>query len=520
MFTIQQIQEIARRLTSMSKKDSDFKPLDTWKSLNRQDYIALVQNGSNRSVTIDQLYTYLRQNINSDIGDALERIAILESTVQELGTTLDIFIEETNIHLNTLDNSIKNINRVLSKLTTKYTITVTPVTPNATVFINGVKQNTMEVTSGSTVNVKVSAKGYDTYEEFILVEDNVTISPELNKSQVTFTIAANPSDSVVRLNGVERKAITVPIGTIVNWEVSKAGYITKSGSETVETSYTLPVVLEAIASDEVNFTIGVISPSNATVTINGTQDNTVVVKKGSQVTWSVEAPHYVSQNGSETVNEDTVKSITLVAEQVTLTINPTPSDANVELNGVSQKSITVDYGTSVHIKVSKEGYKTYESDYNVTNTETKDVTLTQIIETSWSDFTLAQADTSENPITSVPNAGGNIAIKATVTAHLSDGSTKIKDITSQVQWSVEGTGCSSKELGVFSWVINPGASSRTATILATITGPNLVFMQTTIQTTQVGSEEYLDITPATMEFEASGGQQNLQINSNTNWTIE
>lgn len=501
MFTIQQIQEIARKLSPMSKKDSDFKPLDTWKSLNEQDYIAFIKDGTNRTVSINQLYTYVRQNINSDIGNALERITALEIIVQEL------------------DNSIKNIKKILDKLTTKYTITVTPVTPNATVFINGIRQNSMKVTSGSTVNVKVSAEGYDTYEEFILVEGDITLNPELNQSQVTFTIAANPSDSIVRLNGVVRKSITVPKGTLVNWEVSRAGYITKSGSEIVETSYTLPVILAVIENDEVNFTINVISPSNATVTINSAQNNTVVIKKGTQVTWSVEAPHYVSQDGSETVNEDTVKNITLVAEQVTLTINPIPADANVELNGVSQKSITVDYNTSVHIKVSKDGYKTHEEDYTVTSTETKNITLTQIVETSWTDLILAQADTSENSIDSVPKNGGKISIKASVTAHFNDNSTEVKDVTSQVLWSVDGEGCTSNGGGIFTWVENPSTISRTVSIIANITSPNNTNLIMGIKSLQYGIET-LEIEPSTLIFESAGGAQEVQISSNTSWNIE
>lgn len=520
MFTIQQIQEIAKKLTLMSKKDSDFKPLDTWKSLNGKDYITFVKDGSNRSVTIDQLYTYVRQNINSNIGEALNRLDILELKMQELDTILNVFIKYTNLHLDALDKSIEDINKVLSKLTTKYTITVTPVPSNATVFINGVKQNTMEVISGSIVNVKVSAEGYDTYEEFILVENDITLNPELKQNQVTFTVAANPLDSVVKLNGIVRKTITVPVGTLVNWEVSKNGYITKSGKEIVKISCILPVILETIGSDEVNFTVNVVSPPNAVVTINGVQNNTIVVKKGSQVAWSVEAPHYISQNGNEIVDIDTVKDITLAAEQYTLTINSTPSDASVELNRTAQKSITVDYNTKVHIKVSKEGYETYESDYTVTKTETKDIILPQITETSWSNLVLAQADTSESTITSVPAAGGNIAIKATVTAHFSDDSTESKDVTSQIQWSVKGTGCTSNGNGIFSWVKNPEVSSRTATISASVTGPGSSSLSKTILTTQVGGEEFLDITPVTMEFEAAGGQQKLQINSNTIWTIE
>lgn len=504
----------------MSKKDSDFKPLDTWKSLNGQDYIAFVKDGTNKTISIDQLYTYVRQNINGDIGNALERITALETAIQELGTTLNIFIRNTNTHLISLDNSINSINEVLDKLTTKYTITVTPVTPNATVFINGVRQNSMKVTSGSTVNVKVSAEGYDTYEEFILVEEDITLNPELSQSQVTFTVVPSPSDSVVRLNDVIRKSITVPIGTLVNWVVSREGYITKSGSETVETSYTLPVTLATIGSDEVNFTINVISPSNATVTINGAQNNIVVVKKGSQVTWSVRAPHYISQEGSEAINEDTVKNITLVAEQVTLTINPTPADANVELNGVSQKSITVDYNTSVHIKVSKDGYKTHEEDYTVTSTETKNITLTQIVETSWTDLVLAQADTSENPIDSVPKSGGEVSFKASVTAHFNDGSTEVKDVTSQVQWSVTGEGCTSNGGGIFTWTENTSTSTRSATVTANVTGPGSSSLNKTIQTIQQGDDKTLEIKPNTLVFESTGGTQEVQINSNTSWSIQ
>lgn len=430
MFTIQQIQEIARKLALMSKKDSDFKPLDTWKSLNGQDYMAFVKDGANRTVTVDQLYTYVRQNVNGDIGDALERIDALETAVQ-------------------------GINEVLGRLTTKYTLTVTPVTPNATVFINGVRQNSMEVTSGSTVNVKVSAEGYDTYEEFVLVESDITLNPDLSQSQVTLTIAASPSDSVVRLNGVVRSSITVPTGTLVNWEVSRAGYVTKSGSETVETSYTLPVTLEAIGGDE-----------------------------------------------------------------VTLTINPTPADADVELNGVPQRSITVDYNTSVHIKVSKDGYKTHEEDYTVTSTETKNITLTQIVETSWTDLALAQADTSENPIGSVPESGGKFSLKASVTAHFNDGSTGVKDVTSQVQWSVDGEGCTSNGGGVFTWTENTSTSTRSATVTANVTGPGSSSLNGTIQTTQQGGDETLEMEPSTLTFESAGGTQKVQIWSNTSWSIE
>lgn len=519
MFTVQQIQEIEKKLAALGKKDSDFKPLDTWSSLGRQDYMAFVKDGVNRSVTIDQLYTYLRQNINADIGDALERVSVLEKTVQDIGNTLSSFMIRTDNRIAIINSSINSINGILEELTARYTVTVNPVTPGATVYINGVEQSSLSVVSGSTVNVRVSAEGYDTYEEFVLVENDITLTPELVQSQVTFTIVANPSDATVRINGAVRRAVTVPVGTLVNWEVSKSGYITQSGQETVEVSYALPVTLQTIGSDSANFTISVVSPAEAEVTINGQKVSTAVVAKGSEVTWSVEAPHYITQSGRENISEDTVKSITLEAEQVTLTISPTPADSTVMLNGVSQSSITVDYNTSVHIKVSKDGYITHEEDYTVTSTETKDITLEEIVETSWTDLVLSQASSSENPIDEVPQTGGNISVKASVTAHFNDGSSQSKDVTSEAEWSVAGEGCSSTGNGVFTWSENTGIEDREATVSASVTGPGSSDLSSSIQTMQLGDEIKLTVSPTELTFYGEGGIQDIQIQSNVSWTI-
>ena len=326
-------------------------------------------------MTLDQLYTFVRQNINGDIGDALHRIEILEEKVMDINTLLRAFIRKTTIHFDSIDESLDNINRVLSTLTTKYTLTVTPVTPNATVFINGIKQSSLQVVNGSTVNVKVQAEGYVTYEEFILVDKDITLKPELNREQATFTVSPIPNDCTVRLNGVARKSITVDKGSVVTWEVSKSGYITKSGSIIVTESTSMQVSLDVIGENKINFTVNVISPLDAVVTINGETTNSIIVDKNSEVTWSVEAPHYESKNGTQTVNEDTAIDVTLVANKYTLTINPTPADAVVELNGEVKNSITADYNTDISIKISKKGYKTYTEKYKLIQTETKDIVL-------------------------------------------------------------------------------------------------------------------------------------------------
>lgn len=382
MFTIQQIQEIARKLSSMCKKDSDFRPISFWKSLSKKDSIAFVKDGENRSMTLDQLYTFVRQNINSDIGDALQRIAVLEEKankteqdIQAINNTINSLISTINYKFASIDKNLEDINTALSILTTKYTLTVNPVTPDATVTINGIVQTSMQVTNGSTVNVKVSADGYKTYEEFILVDKDMVITPELQKEEVTFSVTTIPSDCIVRLNDVARNSINIIKGSSVNWEVSKSGYITKSGSIIVTENTSMQVSLDVIGEVKINFTINVISPLDAVVTINGETTNSLIVDKNSEVTWSVEAPHYESKNGTQTVTEDTSIDVTLVANKYTLTINPTPADAVVELNGEVKNSITADYNTDVSIKISKKGYKTYTENYKLIQTEAKDIVL-------------------------------------------------------------------------------------------------------------------------------------------------
>lgn len=382
MFTLQQIQEISKKLSAMCKRDSDFKPLDDWTSISKKDFIAFVKDGKNRSMTLDQLYTFVRQNINGDIGDALQRIAVLEEKankieqdIQAINNTINSLISTINYKFASIDKNLEDINTALSILTTKYTLTVNPVTPDATVTINGIVQTSMQVTNGSIVNVKVSADGYKTYEEFILVDKDMVITPELQKEEVTFSITTIPSDCIVRLNGVARNSINIIKGSSVNWEVFKSGYITKSGSTIVTENTSMQVSLDVIGEGKINFTINLISPLDAVVTINGETTNSIIVDKNSEVTWSVEAPHYESRNGTQTVTEDTTVDITLVANKYTLTINPTPADAVVELNGEVKNSITADYNTDISIKISKKGYKTYTEKYKLIQTETKDIVL-------------------------------------------------------------------------------------------------------------------------------------------------
>lgn len=60
---------------------------------------------------------------------------------------------------------------------------------------------------------------------------------------------------------------------------------------------------------------------------------------------------------------------------VTLTINPTPADAVVLINGEAQESVTVPYGDTVNYSVAKEGYLTQLGSVVLTEDKTIEVEL-------------------------------------------------------------------------------------------------------------------------------------------------
>lgn len=128
-----------------------------------------------------------------------------------------------------------------------------------------------------------------------------------------------------------------------------------------------------LATPYYTFTINP-TPSNATVTINGVNTKTVTVEDGTTITWSVSASGYTSQSGSLTLTDDTTKTVTLV-QNFTFTINPTPSNATVTINGATRKTITAAKGTAITWSVSASGYVTQSGSLTLTANTTKNVTL-------------------------------------------------------------------------------------------------------------------------------------------------
>lgn len=64
----------------------------------------------------------------------------------------------------------------------------------------------------------------------------------------TFSITTNVEGATIKINGVEQSSITVLAGSTINWEVSKDGYHSQSGSEVIGGELTKNIVLAPIVA--------------------------------------------------------------------------------------------------------------------------------------------------------------------------------------------------------------------------------------------------------------------------------
>ncbi|MBQ9737931.1 MAG: hypothetical protein IJV75_00240 [Alphaproteobacteria bacterium] len=123
------------------------------------------------------------------------------------------------------------------------------------------------------------------------------------------------------------------------------------------------------------FTINA-TPENAVVLINGEVRGSLKAVEGTEITWQVSLDGYKTQRGTLTLSEDTTIDVVLrELQNYTFTINPTPSDATVTINGEVTNSVTVLEDSEVSYEVSLEGYVTQSGSVVVNEDTVLDVVL-------------------------------------------------------------------------------------------------------------------------------------------------
>ena len=253
-----------------------------------------------------------------------------------------------------------------------YTFTIVPTASTSEVKIMGTVQNSVTVKYETEVDYSVSCSGYKTISGKHTVTDNTTKNINLEKDSFTYTINPTPEDSIVILDGTEQKSITKEFESVVTWSVSRIGYVTQSGTHKIkaenETEQITLVKQKYTLTINPNF-------EDAIVTLNGVIQNSITVDYGTVVNWSVTKEGYTPQSGSETVNDNTTLDIILQKAFFTITIEPTPADSKVLINNIEQKSISQEFQSVIEVNVSHEGYETYNEKITVLADKTIKVAL-------------------------------------------------------------------------------------------------------------------------------------------------
>lgn len=173
----------------------------------------------------------------------------------------------------------------------------------------------------STVSYTVSSEGFENISGSIVASAvNIDIllprfevaAPAPEPVMFTITVNPTPSDAAVKLNGVAQSSVSIASGSSVSYEVSKTGYTTKTGSIVADSTKTVDVVLEAVSVEKVTITINP-TPADATVKLNGVEQSSIEVDKGSEVSYEVSKADYVTQSNTLTASSTQTIDVTLVA---------------------------------------------------------------------------------------------------------------------------------------------------------------------------------------------------------------
>ena len=256
----------------------------------------------------------------------------------------------------------------------EYTITISPTPSDAVVRINGQVSNTHTGYAGDSITVEVSKEGYDTETRTIQITQNETIdiSLSVHVDRYILTIVPNVEGAVVTMNGVVGAQQEFNYGDVVNYSVSANGYATKEGTANMTSSQTIPV--ELIKMVAVNI---VPTPSNATILINGVAASGIGVPAGTVIAVKLSAVGYVPLTREITVTEPGNIYITMEKIPCTLTINATPSDSIVTMNGEVGSSRQFYYGDIVQWSVEHDGYTTRTGENQLYSDTTLDIVLAQ-----------------------------------------------------------------------------------------------------------------------------------------------
>jgi len=172
-----------------------------------------------------------------------------------------------------------------SEPTETFTFTVNPTPSDAVVVLNGKEAKSVDVVSGTTVEWSVTAEGYTSQSGSQVVDADVTIDVTLNAlNKYTVTINTVPEDALAIIEDDEIKTVELYEGTVVDWVVSKEGYITQTGSFTLTEDTTMTVKLVGLDDMDTD-AYAYLNAANITDETQTEKINTMVTSLKSEGLW-------------------------------------------------------------------------------------------------------------------------------------------------------------------------------------------------------------------------------------------
>ena len=282
----------------------------------------------------------------------------------------------------------------------------------------------------------------DAFEKLYYIADKIIqcVRPTPEDELYTVTVVTTPSDADVTINNVATKQRSLASGTKVTIVAKLDGYYDKSYTieslikdETVEIAFTDEDRLPRYFNININ-TI----PSNAVCKINGEVTKSAKILENKVCNIEVTADGYIPYTYSFIVKEDknlNIKLEVVPEEDIIITVNPTPSDAVVKIDGVTGNTRSVKKGNHT-VVVSKQGMNTYTlTKYFDTNTvlEPK-LTITIGVVTVPSDATVLINGIQRRIITAIP---GQFTIQVSKTGYVTRTITKTYNTSSVEEIKLE-----------------------------------------------------------------------------------
>lgn len=206
------------------------------------------------------------------------------------------------------------------------TVNTSPADAIITFFDYGFGQvngHSITVKKGTSLRYTANKDNYFMYTSpTITVNNNQTVSVTLSE-QYTCTINPTPSNATVVLDAGDPQyvqvgnSIKVPYGTLVNYTVSKTGYITSTGFVAVTNNEPTPVVLTELVTLTINP-----DPLDANVVLTSANPdysqsgNSITVPTGTNVTYTVSRTDYDSTSGNISVNNTNTYPVTIYPTKV------------------------------------------------------------------------------------------------------------------------------------------------------------------------------------------------------------